>query len=270
MIDSGSGPNAKISIAPKIKALLKSNQLRPQAIINTHSHVDHSGGNGFLRRLWKSKILAHEAEANYVTDRLAALRDWFGRYAGYFPTTDLVQKDFMRESGPSCPVDRRLGDGSTIEVGDFTLEVIHSPGHSKGSVCLYEPKKKLLFAGDCVQGRGVRADFATLPIYDDLAAYGDTLAKLSKIDASKTFLGHPFLPAGRTVLTGREFHRLINESLKMTSEIDRTIKRIRVSRDEPDLLKVAREISMKFGWSWSDSVPVFVLATVESHLRTSQ
>ena len=87
-------------------------------IINTHGHPDHNGGNPILKDRSQAPILIHEADASIL-------------------------------SGP--PADRALRDGDLIEVGSVKLRVIHTPGHSPGSIALiagdYVFSGDTLFAG---------------------------------------------------------------------------------------------------------------------------
>ncbi|MEM3736702.1 MAG: MBL fold metallo-hydrolase [Candidatus Bathyarchaeia archaeon] len=102
-----------------------------ELIINTHSHFDHCGANFHLQRASRAKIAMHELEEKFLANsRSIALR--FG--------------DMM----PTFKVDRRLRDGEKLVTGDLIFEVVHTPGHTPGGICLYEPSLKLLFSGDTI------------------------------------------------------------------------------------------------------------------------
>ncbi len=82
-------------------------------IINTHGHPDHIGGNKVLKDYYKAPILIHELDASLLTDP---------------------------------PADRRLREGDLIEVGGTGLRVVHTPGHSRGSIILLS--SDVVFSGD--------------------------------------------------------------------------------------------------------------------------
>lgn len=87
-------------------------------IVSTHAHADHVGGNRALKELTGARIVVHEEDA----ERLAN-------------PSPFVLQIFQCEASP--PADRTVVDGDRIEIGREYLTVIHTPGHSPGSMCLY-------------------------------------------------------------------------------------------------------------------------------------
>jgi len=92
---------------------IERNGFEVRYIINTHGHIDHIGGNKTLKEVTKSPILIHENDAPAL-------------------------------SNP--PADRKLHDGDLIQVGSVKLRVVHTPGHSEGSIILLGADA--VFAGD--------------------------------------------------------------------------------------------------------------------------
>lgn len=101
------------SEAKTIIAEIERNEFEVKYIINTHGHPDHNGGNRTMKDYSKAPILIHEYDASLL-------------------------------SNP--PADRELRDGDLIEVGSIKFRVIHTPGHSKGSIILLGPDA--VFSGD--------------------------------------------------------------------------------------------------------------------------
>ena len=109
-------------------------------IVNTHSHVDHIMGNKKMKDLTGAEIIIHEAEAQSLIHQSQALMSSFG-------------------AEPSPPADRTVKDGDEIAIGDTSLKVLHTPGHSPGSISLYH--NGIVFTGDTLFVGGVgRTDLA--------------------------------------------------------------------------------------------------------------
>nr|HID58194.1 MBL fold metallo-hydrolase [Desulfobacterales bacterium] len=96
-----------------------------EAVVNTHGHPDHTCGNEQIVKLTRAKIMIHEADWQYL--------DAYG-----------VSLQWGFRSSP--PADVLLRDGDIVEFGNERLTVLHTPGHTPGSICLYGDKN--LFTGD--------------------------------------------------------------------------------------------------------------------------
>jgi hydroxyacylglutathione hydrolase len=117
----------------------ESHQLTIKYIVNTHSHIDHAMGNKEMVRRTGAKIIIHEADARGLLN----------------PPRDLLNM-FGAEKSP--PADILVKDGDTIRVGDVALQVIHTPGHSPGGMCLFADG--MVFTGDTLfVGSIGRTDF---------------------------------------------------------------------------------------------------------------
>ncbi|PIE70827.1 MAG: MBL fold metallo-hydrolase [Deltaproteobacteria bacterium] len=109
-------------------------------IINTHSHPDHTSGNAEIKAATKALILIHEADG--------------GNLGKLFNNAGALL--FGGKSSP--PPDRLLTHGETIAIGAVSLTVLHTPGHTKGSICLYGSGN--VFTGDTLfVGAVGRTDF---------------------------------------------------------------------------------------------------------------
>jgi hydroxyacylglutathione hydrolase len=109
--------------------------LQLKYIVNTHGHGDHTCGNKAMKALTGAKILMHE-----IDDRV------FNS-----PQGQAMSRSWGFE--PSPPADITLKDGDFITVGDVSLEVIHTPGHSPGGICLLGDGN--LFTGDTLFVGGI-------------------------------------------------------------------------------------------------------------------
>lgn len=263
LIDSGSSKIAKQTINPELKRILRKHRFRLSAIVNTHSHADHSGGDGLLRPAWHSSVLVHQSESRYVSNRTRAVREHFANRL-YRPSS-LEMDELKVDFGASVKVDQELRDSSNVRFGSCVLRVLHTPGHSKGSISLYEPETRSLFLGDSIQGSGVKANFPTLPIYDDVDAYLKSLEKLRELKVGTAYLGHPFLPTRKAKLQTQEYRAFIDRSKETVKQLEATIRAC--AHEGQNVVKISRKAMLESGWKKVDLVPIFVLKSVEAFLK---
>ena len=130
-------------------------------IINTHEHFDHIGANRYFQDY--SLIAAHRFAATKIT-----VED---RYVTMYKSGDLNE--------PSLRVHLWLESKSRFDLGNYSLNIIHTPGHTSGSICIYEPVLKILFTGDTVFAGG------TLSYIGESGSVGDYIDSISHLATRK-------------------------------------------------------------------------------------
>ena len=119
------------SEAEQILNYVDKEELDVRFVVNTHGHKDHVSGNRFLKKKYDAPLCIHKYDAAIIDD----------------------------VNIPDSPANIILNEGSTLEFGDAKLNVMHTPGHSPGSICLLG--EKLIFTGDTLFAGGIgRTDFA--------------------------------------------------------------------------------------------------------------
>ncbi len=179
-----------------------------RTIVQTHSHPDHIGSTKAIKGVSNCVVAIHNEERRWLED----IETQFAErpVPGFH---DLV--------GGSVSVDRALDDMDRIELGDgLTLEVIHTPGHSSGSISLFIREEGVLITGDAVPLVG------EMPVYEDAKASMRSVEKLLGIDGVKVLLGSWDAPR-----YGIEVRRILGDALAYLEEIDLKVKEI-MARDQ--------------------------------------
>ena len=172
LIDTGFG-----SDAPETLRLVEHQGVPPGSlanILNTHHHSDHVGGNQAFSQMTDAPISAHPIEARSINrrDAVACRAEW------------------LDQPVEAYRVDRFLDDGDTVDLGDGKLQVLHTPGHSAGQICFYEPTGRVLISGDVLLGSDVSwinlVNEGTSPVEEAISS----LERLMRLDALVAYPGH--------------------------------------------------------------------------------
>jgi glyoxylase-like metal-dependent hydrolase (beta-lactamase superfamily II) len=117
----------------KVLAALEKHGLQCRAILNTHTHIDHVGANDALKAATGARLMLHEADVP-LYDNLLVQSEWMGGILP--PPTRAV-------------VDEHVHQGDRVAAGELVADVLHTPGHTPGSLCFHvEMGDGLLLSGD--------------------------------------------------------------------------------------------------------------------------
>jgi len=163
-----------------------------EMIVLTHCHHDHSGAAPVLKEATGAKLMLSEKEVGCVGDDLASVAYLFGQQA------------------PEYKVDEILKEGMVLDIGKWKLEVMETPGHSLGSLCLYEKSELVLFSGDTVfpDGNIGRTDM----LGGNTAELVSSIERLAKLDVKTMYPGH-------MEITSQDVNRQIQMSLRFASSM---------------------------------------------------
>ena len=153
----------------------------PILVVTTHVHWDHIGGHGLFEHFG-----VHELEREWISGHFPLPLDVVRRNLTAHPCP--FPKDFdplhyqIFQSAPTL----LLRDGDVLDLGGRRLHVIHTPGHSPGHCCFYEPERRFLYSGDLIY-RGCLDAF--YPTTDPILFY-QSVKRLRSIDIQRIFPGH--------------------------------------------------------------------------------
>jgi len=196
LIDTGTKNNFTRIVEASAKIGLKISDIH--MVICTHEHYDHIGGISFF---YETAIIA--------ADRFAAtkieLQDEY-----------VIHAAVHGEEPIKARINIWLENRVLLDFGNYKLKVLHTPGHTSGCICLYEPFKHFMFTGDTVFAGG------TISKISDSGSFGDYINSLERLNTykiDKMFPGHGMLcknPAEAltaSIQNAKEKLRIYNEEI---------------------------------------------------------
>lgn len=169
-------------------------------IVVTHIHPDHFGAAGTIKTWSGARVWLHRLELPLVAPRyldvtrlLDEVRDWLvmhGTPADRVPILTHISMELVEYVAPVTP-DILLEGQEILRVGQLRLQVVWTPGHSPGHVCLYDPDRHLLFTGDQLVP-GISANIGQHPqsLPNPLDDYLETLCALHGLEVSLVLPSH--------------------------------------------------------------------------------
>ena len=151
---------------------IESNNLKPVKLINTHCHIDHILGNKFVSEKWNLELYMHKTDLPL----LEGARD--------------IAKMYGFENYKGSPYPKYfLEEGDVLEFGESKLEILFTPGHAPGHICLYNKEDKFIVSGDVLFNGGIGRTDLPGGNYDTLINSIKTKL-LCLQDDTEVFCGH--------------------------------------------------------------------------------
>lgn len=192
LIDTGLGISNIKNVVSKLTSL-------PIFVVISHAHWDHIGGLGLFNRFG-----IHKHEVQWLSDKfplsLKAVKDILLSKPCNLPKTFDIDNYKIFQGSPTSI----LFDGQTFDLGNRTINVIHTPGHSPGHCCFYESERGYLFSGDLIYKGCLDAFYPST----DPIAFMQSIKKVKRLNIKK------ILPA----------HHQLNIPVDLIDEIDNAFK----------------------------------------------
>jgi glyoxylase-like metal-dependent hydrolase (beta-lactamase superfamily II) len=195
LIDTGVAATVEGSIVPYMAAIgLDAANLR--WIVTTHPDVDHMGGNAAAKRAFPGvTIAAHEEDVWLIEDVERIVVERYSEFAvDHGIEVDDGTRRWCLAVATPAPVDLAVRGGETIRLGpDRPVELLHTPGHSWGSLSVWDPSTRSALVGDAVLGGAVHAADgapAAPPTYRYPSAYRSTIDELSQRSPDRLLAAH--------------------------------------------------------------------------------
>ena len=212
-------------------------------LVFTHSHADHIGGSRAIKEQTGCKVAAHIDAKPWIED---VDRQYAERPIGNF--YDLV--------GGSIGIDLDLKDGDQLDLGDGkTLEIFHTPGHSKGAISLLDHHDMALFSGDAVPKSG------TVPIYEDVATSIQSIQKLKQIKGLKILIASWDDPQ-----LGASVYPSMDAGLQWFQQIHEAVLKETAGSEDLELKQLSARVLKRLGFPETALVPIIV-TSIGAHLK---
>ncbi len=193
-------------------------------VILSHAHPDHIGSAAAIKALTGCRILAHEAEKEWIEN--IEIQNKQRPVPGFFNLVDTPVK-----------VDELLSDNREITADrGLTLKILHSPGHSGGSLNVFFKEDQILFTADSIPLKG------DIPNYDNYPDLIKTLGKIKSNNDYRTLLTSWTAP----LTTTEEISGLIAEGEDYLKKIDSVVKESYL-KDQPGTLDNCKKAVEKLG-----------------------
>jgi glyoxylase-like metal-dependent hydrolase (beta-lactamase superfamily II) len=214
----GNGPVTLIDTGPKVPGILsflrkelQKNGIKLsdiERIIITHGHIDHFGLAVSIQKAvgYPVECFIHTEDSYKLSKKHIEEEMWNPETENFMARAGLPQKEieavrkrfaFFRTICDPLEKVSNIGDGDSFLVNGNHFEIIHTPGHTAGSCCIYESNSKVLFSGDNIIKHITPNPLVELkrsllkdPTYQSLKAYLSSLEKLSQLDVRFVFTGH--------------------------------------------------------------------------------
>jgi len=170
-------------------------------LVVTHASGDHFGGNGAIKQSApRITVIAHAADAASIAQHTTFVAEHidFLRAEGYpVPAISVADPGFRALHGAETSVDWVVQGGESLDLGEgWEVTLVHAPGHTPGHLVVWDPRHRVLFAGDALMGDGipdVDGHLVMPPHYFDVEAYRRTLQTVRALSPQLILATH-YLP----------------------------------------------------------------------------
>lgn len=195
-----------------------------ETVILSHSHPDHIGSAAEIKRITGCRVLAHEGEKGWIEDIKAQVKE--RPVPGFFDLVDEpVKIDGFLEHGQEVKADNNI-----------TLKIIHSPGHSRGSINIFFEEDRILFTAD------------SIPVKNDIPNYDNFYALMNSLTRIRTSEDYALLLTSWTppLADRKEIEKFLDEGESYLKALDDAVKAI-YSGEEAVPLEFCRKAIIKLG-----------------------
>ena len=221
LVDTGVASSVADSLLPYLSATgMTAEQIR--WVVCTHGDFDHVGGNRAVRAVAPgAALLCGAGDERLLGDVEVIIAERYGELAAEHGVGDSPEvTEWIRSVTNSASPDIVVSGRTAVELGNRTVEILQTPGHSAGHLSIWDARTGSLLIGDAVLHRGLltaAGSPAFPPTYRDVTSYRSTIASLERLQAGTLLTAH------YPVLTGPEVGQFFQESSAYADQLDQAI-----------------------------------------------
>lgn len=269
LVDTGIDDTPRTALAPYLQQLgLEPNRI-DYALI-THADLDHMGGNATLREMSPTtRFLCHELDRPLIESTEALIRYRYGEFAADHGIVDSEEtKAWTRANARGVPIDLGLSGGETIRLGpNWQVEVLHTPGHSRGHLTVYDPRGRAAIIADAALWNAVLTKEgapAFPPTYRYLETYLATIQRLQGMPVETLLTSH------YPVYRGPAVAEFLAESRAFAERVDAALREELRGAPTPRTTKELIAALSPFLGKWPDTAAPNLAFPLMGHLERLQ
>lgn len=239
-------------------------------VLTSHADLDHSGGNASLKAAApQARFLCHELDRHQIEDVEALIAERYGEFAQPHGIDDSEEsKAWTRSVTRHCPVDVGLQGGERIRLGsNWVVEVLHTAGHSRGHLTVYDSSSKTAIIADAALWNAVltkAGQSAFPPTYRYLESYRASIQRLQGMEIDLLLTSHYPLYRGAQVA------EYLSESRAYTDRVDAALRQLlQAATTALTLKEIIATLSPSLG-NWPESARDYLSHPLSGHLEWLQ
>jgi glyoxylase-like metal-dependent hydrolase (beta-lactamase superfamily II) len=256
LFDTGLPTTPKAKLIPYLKEIGLP-ATRVTTIVNTHFHGDHAGGNAEIKALCQARLMAHRDEVAFIENPRAGMEHYVQAYPKYNSYLGLTEDEIAARLPRPSKVDRVLEEGDELSLSGHKFGVIHTPGHTAGSISLLDKNRGALYSGDALQAEGT---IDSLAYYHDVDQYLGSLAKIEAMELASIVPAHGYRPFTEPLLKGPEVKQFLSICREVAARYDQQIIEVLRKAGKPltlgEITSGVRGFYGMVGWNFTSIAPV--------------
>lgn len=236
-------------------------------VLTSHADFDHSAGNASIREIVPDAIfMCHHLDQPMVEDIEVMIRDRYGEFAADHDIDESDEsKAFIRAQSRHVHMNITVSGGEYIRLGrDWTVEVLHTPGHSRGHLTLHDPHSQTLIICDATLWNAVLRKDGT-PAFPPTYRYTDTyVASMNRFAGMNV---QTLLTSHYPIYTGARVYEFLAESRAYVDRVDQALLQELAGASGPRTMReLITALSPKLG-EWPEAAGVYLVFPLSGHLE---